>query len=177
MLLVLVVFQTISFIYGEFHSMEVCEKVIEDDETNYASTFQCLRENFNLTKTLEDVMWKMNQIQQLLNQISDDQKYKPSPFKNIDDILKAPIGISHQNCQAKRQILRAIRRKLEWYNVMNDKETTTLFAWPSKSDVFKPEVSNLNSNRHLMGDYPKALNGIRCLLAKAIRKTGNKLSF
>nr|XP_044249855.1 uncharacterized protein LOC123002982 [Drosophila takahashii] len=183
MLLVLVFFQIISFTYGEFHGMEEstklflnCEEVHKDDAPNYANNFQCLMEHYNLTETLEDVMWKMNQIQQLLDQISDDQKYKPSPFKNIDDILEVPIEISQQNCQTKRQILQAIRRKLEWYNVMNDKKTT-LFAWPSNSDVHKAAISSLYSKTYLSGDYTRVLNGIRCLLAKAIRNTGNKLSF
>ncbi|XP_037721966.1 uncharacterized protein LOC119554930 [Drosophila subpulchrella] len=181
MLLVLAVFSFISFTYGAYRSKEEvqvsfpqCESIIKDPNSNPAINFQCLVVNYNLSATLEDVILKMDQVQQHLDRIFiDDQKYKPSPFKNIDDILEIPIDISSTDCQTKRHILQAIRRKLEWYKVMNER-SPTLFAWPSESSIYKPQISEQYSNVELRSDYSKVMNETRCLLAKAI---GNTESF
>jgi len=184
MLLVLAVFHILSFTCGQYRSKKEvqvsfphCESIIKDPNSNLAINFQCLMVNYNLSATLEDVILKMDKVQQHLNRISlNDQKYKPSPFKNIDDILEMPIDISNTDCQTKRQILQSIRRKLEWYNGMDEK-STTLFAWPSESSIYKPQITEQYSKVELRSDYSKVLNEIRCLLAKAIGNTGNKLSF
>lgn len=182
MLLVLVVLQFISFTYGSEKNNQTyseCEAMTAKDEPNFAIVFQCLVANYNLNATLLDIMIKLDQFQQILNQISNEQEYKQSPFKKIDDILEIPSDLSGKDCQYRRQIMQAIRRKLEWYNVMDDTAESTLFDY---DDAIKPEISesapeNAVSKIELRTDYKMVLKEIRCLLAKSIRNTGNKLSF
>ncbi|XP_033161112.1 uncharacterized protein LOC117141648 [Drosophila mauritiana] len=117
-------------------------------------------------------MIKMDQFQQVLEQISNEEKYIQSPFKKIDDILEIPSDLTGKDCQSRRQIIQAIRRKLEWYNVMDDTEST-LFDY---DDAIKPEISesapeNGVSKIELRTDFNKVLKEIRCLLAKSIRKS------
>ncbi|XP_052846361.1 uncharacterized protein LOC128258655 [Drosophila gunungcola] len=185
MLLVLVVFQVISFTScrekGEISKTKEpfvqCEELFRNGNSNLEVTFECLMVHYNLYETLEDVIIKINQVQQKMDKIiADDQKYKPSPFKNIDDILDLRSDISNMDCQAKRQIIQAIRRKLEWHNVLNDQDTT-LFAWPWKSEPIKPRIDDYIeaddiSEIQLGTDPSPILDEIRCLLAKAIRNTG-----
>ncbi|XP_041563789.1 uncharacterized protein LOC121467053 [Drosophila elegans] len=153
-----------------------CEELFRKGNSNLDVTFQCLMVHYNLYATLENVINKINQVQQKMDKtISDDQKYKPSPFKNIDDILNLCSDISNKDCQAKRQIIQAIRRKLEWHNVFNDRDTT-LFAWPWKSEPIKPRIddyieADAISEIQLGTDPSPILDEIRCLLGKAIRNT------
>ncbi|XP_044313663.1 uncharacterized protein LOC123037392 [Drosophila rhopaloa] len=187
MLLVLVVFQFICFtcclmtweVLKNNKLITPCEELFKEVKPNLVVIFQCLMTNYNLTETLADVMLKMEQVQHKMDVIiSDDQKYKASPFKNIEDILDIPTDISNKDCQTKRQIVQAIRRKLEWDNVMND-QGTTLFAWPKswKSDLSKPKFRHLIKNIatiskiQLRTEATPKLDEIRCLLAKAIRNT------
>ncbi|XP_032575437.1 uncharacterized protein LOC116801252 [Drosophila sechellia] len=167
MLLVLVVLQFISFTYGSEMNNKTysgCEAMTAKDEPNLAIVFQCLVANYNLSATLSDIMIKMDQFQQ--------EKYVQSPFQKIDDILEISSDLSGKDCQSRRQIIQAIRRKLEWYNVMDDTESS-LFDY---DDAIKPEISesapeNAVSKIELRTDFKKVLKEIRCLLAKSIRKT------
>ncbi|XP_043951027.2 uncharacterized protein LOC122819041 isoform X2 [Drosophila biarmipes] len=175
MLPVLAALQIISFSYGQYQSTtEVkksfshCEDIIKDPDSNLALSFQCLVANYNLTATLEDVLFKMDQIQKHLNRISlEELTYKPSPFKNIDDILEMSVDISKTDCQTRQQILQGIRRKLEWHNLMNEK-ATTLFAWPTESSIHNPQISQQYSKIQRRAEHSNVLSEVRCLLAKAI---------
>ncbi|XP_043649786.1 uncharacterized protein LOC122617838 [Drosophila teissieri] len=177
MLLVLVALQFLSFTHGNkkhMKSYSQCEAMSTKEEPSLAMVFQCLTAHYNLSATLSDVMTKMNQVQQYLEQNSNDQEYIPSPFKNLDDILDIPIDLSRKDCQYKRQIVQAIRRKLVWYNVMENKESPLFeFEDTEKIDPSEPENApeNAVSQIDLRTDYKRVLREIRCLLAKSIRNT------
>ncbi|XP_043064877.1 uncharacterized protein LOC122320725 [Drosophila ficusphila] len=179
MFLVLVVFEFISFTYSR-ETLSPCEDMFKKNKRGLESNFNCLMENYNLTETLSDVILKLDQVQQVLDKItSDEGEYKASPFKNIDDILDISSDISHKDCHEKRQIIRAIRRKLEWVNVMNGKDTT-LFPSLWKSDLNKPEITRdkeISPEIQMRTEVSPFLDDVRCLLANAIRNSGNKLSF
>ncbi|XP_041674222.1 uncharacterized protein LOC121530001 [Drosophila eugracilis] len=185
MLPVLVVFQFISFTYSKAELREIspCGDMFKKADSNLTTIFHCLMENYNLTATLSGVLLKMDQVEVLLDGVpTDEQKYKPSPFENIDDILDIPADVSHKDCLTKHQIMQAILRKLEWYNLMNNRDNT-LYSWPWKSGAYKPKIAykkrdedEISTTQPEIG-VSDILHEIRCLLAKAIRNTGNKLSF
>ncbi|KRK01604.1 uncharacterized protein LOC26535347 [Drosophila yakuba] len=176
MLLVLVALQFLSFTHGSqkhMKSYSQCEAMSRKEEPSLALVFQCLTAHYNLSATLSDVMIKMNQVQQHLDLNSNDQEYIQSPFKNLDDILDIPSDLAGKDCQYKRQIVQAIRRKLVWYNVMENKESS---LFELNDDTIKIEPSeaapeNAVSQIKVRTDYKRVLREIRCLLAKSIRNT------
>ncbi|KAH8380879.1 hypothetical protein KR200_007576, partial [Drosophila serrata] len=103
-----------------------CDNYMRHSEPQVAIILECIITHYNLNLLLAGVHEKMDQIEHKLKEALEKNQNLTSPYKEIDDILD--FNESNQNCQRQQQMVQALRRKLEWHNLMNDIYTSH-FDW------------------------------------------------
>ncbi|KAH8345820.1 hypothetical protein KR067_006756, partial [Drosophila pandora] len=161
-------------------TQEKCDARYKKIDTRLHYVLECLVELVNTTELFKDVMQQMDQVERQLEQLSSES-YTPSIYKDIDDVFFIHGNVADQDCQRQRQVVQAIRRKLEWFNLFNGQETT-LFNWPWNHVNLYPVPDDSNQPKeHLKPiqfstQQEAPFQQFRCLVAKAIRNASNHLS-
>lgn len=171
-------------------SKQECDSYIKQTDAQTATILECLMMHYNLTQLLGQVHEKMDQIEQKLKEVlKKNQEYESrNPYKNIDDVLDIKKGdkIADQDCQRQQLIVQAIRRKLEWHNLINGIDSTH-FEWPGTlersrtqdtedsedsedSESPQPELLKLRTKESAVFD------GVRCVVRNSLQISGNELS-
>lgn len=137
---------------------------------------ECLMRTGNQTAFFEHTLWKVDLLLRRFHGLEfsiseDSHSYEPSPYKNIDDVLKINGSVTGYNCKRKLFVVQAIRRKLEQMYMMNGIESS-LLKWPFKRKrpdivVLKASNASVRSIPVKKGDdYPE----LNCLIQAAIDK-------
>ncbi|KAH8235095.1 hypothetical protein KR032_008758, partial [Drosophila birchii] len=104
-----------------------CDSYMRQSEPPVDKVLECLKKHYNLNRLLVQADEKMALIERKLKEALKNHKDQTKPQYKIDDILD--INVSNQDCQRQQLIVQALRRKLEWYNLMNDIDISH-FDWP-----------------------------------------------
>ncbi|KAH8262396.1 hypothetical protein KR026_001889, partial [Drosophila bipectinata] len=161
-------------------SLEMCNARYKKIDTRLHYVLECLVEYVNTTALFNEVMQQMDQIERQLDHLLSEND-KPSIYKDIDDVLFIHGNAADRDCHRKRQIVQAIRRKLEWFNLFNGQEDT-LFNWPWNHVNLYPVPDDPNQPKeHLKRiqfstKQEAPFQQFRCLVAKAVRNASNHLS-
>lgn len=113
-----------------------CIDKLHETDANLTSVVECLAKSGNQTAYFEHTLWKVDLLQRRIEglaKIISQTRYRfvPSPYQDIDDVLRIEGSVAGYSCQQKVFVVQAIRRKLEQVYTMNGIEST-LFRWPFK---------------------------------------------
>ncbi|TDG43720.1 hypothetical protein AWZ03_009848 [Drosophila navojoa] len=154
-----------------------CIDKLHVDNANLTLVVECLTKFGNQTAYFEHTLWKVEllqrRVQGLTNIISQTKTvYVPSPYENIDDVLKIEGSVASYSCPQKLFVVQAIRRKLEQVYMMNGIQST-LFKWPYKRKRPEKDIKQVQKSRLDDGANTKSADysELTCLILLAI---GNK---
>ncbi|KAH8266174.1 hypothetical protein KR038_008293, partial [Drosophila bunnanda] len=103
-----------------------CDNYMRHLEPQVAIVLECLLTHYNLNRLLARVHEKMDQVDHRLKEALKENQNPTTPYQKIDDVLD--ISESNQDCRIQQKMVQALRRKLEWHNLMNDIYTSQ-FDW------------------------------------------------
>ncbi|XP_034656940.1 uncharacterized protein LOC117894153 [Drosophila subobscura] len=151
-------------------SFSDCARNLHMEEANFTEIIECLARSTNLTAHWEDTLWRLDQLERLLDKLHAQrpiEKYNHTPYKNIDDVMNIKEKVSEQDCQRQRHVVQAVRRKLFWHSLLGGTEST-LFAWPWSAEHAEPEeeIPDPPDDDH----SPETLQDLRCALLDAVQK-------
>lgn len=161
--------------------LQDCINRLHVQGVNLTRVVECLARSANRTAFLEDTLWKVDLLERRLLRLEAmdaGEVYVPTPYVNIDDVLKIEGSVAGFDCQAKQHVVQAIRRKLEQVYLKNGMEST-LSRWPFTK---MREARNLTKEPILMGgtaidDFPdNEINEIGCLIRRALERRSMALS-
>ncbi|XP_041448552.1 uncharacterized protein LOC121404044 [Drosophila obscura] len=151
-------------------SFTECASKLHKTDANYAEIIECLAHSTNLTALWEETLWRMELLERLLDKLHAEQppdKYHHTPYENIDDVMAIKGNMSELDCQRKRHVMQAVRRKLFWHSQMSG-TPSTLFAWPWPTKHLRPARDPMDPPENDIS--PESLDPVRCALLDAIQK-------
>jgi len=141
--------------------------------TNLKKIVECMARSANLTAIMEDTLSKLDLLAlrlDRLERIQSPEVYVRSPYVQIDDVLKIEGSVAGYNCEAKQQVVQAIRRKLEHSHLMNGR-VSELFERPSSRKKVPPKFPTLDGNLiKKVKTEVKEIKELSCLISEAIER-------
>ncbi|KAH8296474.1 hypothetical protein KR054_006627, partial [Drosophila jambulina] len=111
-----------------------CDSYMRQSEPKVATILECLTTHYSLNRLQSQVHEKMDQVEQKLKEALKKNQNPSTPYTKIDDVLD--MNEEYKDCQRQQDIVQALRRKLEWHNLMSDIDTSQ-FDWPRPITKYK----------------------------------------